>query len=256
MNRDRIEVMMKNKRLKLNTTQILTHYGIVLFLLFIVSFTVWSLVEMYVTDTYTGVRTANELISTLSVFLLLVILSAFVQHRRLKFKEINVTFTEEQFQEAIERTANELEWRIDRDNETFFRAYRPWNWTGSWGEMITIIKDKNRFLINSICNPDSISSLASYGWNRKNVQIFLKNMSDVLNNKPAEVKIVRANNEWSIKRIITRLLAYPFCFFLIVLGIYMVFQPLTIGTIIAGLGAIAVASTYLYADIKILITKK
>ena len=224
-------------------------------LLFIVSLTGWSLIEIYVTHTYTGVRTADELIKSSLPFLLLAVFFVFVQHRRLKFKEINVIFTDEQFQEALERTVKDLKWRIYRNSKTFLKAYRPWNWSGSWGEMVTIIKDKDKLLVNSICDPDNMSSVASYGWNRKNIRTFLKNLTDVLNNKPAEIKIEKVTKEWSIKRIIIRLIAYPFCIFLIVLGVYMVLQPLTIRTVIAGIGAMTIASIYLYSDIKILTTK-
>ncbi|MBL7810562.1 MAG: hypothetical protein JNN28_22250 [Saprospiraceae bacterium] len=180
--------MKRNKRLKLTTIQTLNHYGIVILLLFIVCLTGWNLIEIYLTNTYTGVRTADELIRRSLPFLLLAIFFAFIQHRRLRFKEVNVTFTDEQFHEAVERTMKDLEWRIDKNNKTLFRAYRHWNWTGSWGEMVTIIKDKDLLLVNSICNPDSISSFASYGWNRRNIQTFLKNLTDVLNNKSAEIK--------------------------------------------------------------------
>lgn len=250
MKNERTLLMKKNKRLKLTTIQTLIHYGIVLLLLFIVSLTAWSLVEIYIIKTYAGIWTANELIRTSLPFLLLAVFFAFIQHRRLKFKEINVAFTDEQFQEAIERTAKDLKWRIARNNKTFFRAYRPWNWTGSWGEMVTIIKDKDRLLVNSICNPDNMSSVASYGWNRKNIKTFLENLTDVLNNKPAEIKIEKGTNEWRKKRIVIRLFAYPVCIFLIVFGVYMVLEPLTIRTIIAGLGAMTIASIYLYSDIK------
>lgn len=249
-------IMKKNKRLKLTTFQTLTHYGIVLLLLFIVSLTGWSLIEIYLTDTYEGARTADELIkSSLPIFAIAIIF-AIIQYRLLNFKEIQVSYSDEQFQEAIDRTVKDLEWRIERNNKTFFRAVRPWNWTGSWGEMVTIIKDKDRLLINSICNPDHMSSVASYGWNRKNIKTFLKNFSDVLDNRPEEIKEEKEINEWSFKRIAIRLFAYPFCIFLIVFGVYMVLEPLTIRTIIAGLGAMTIASIYLYSDIKFLTTKK
>ena len=105
--------MKKNKRLKLTTIQSLTHYGIVILLLFITSITGWHLIEIYLTNTYTGVRSADELIRSSLPFLLLAVLFAVIQHRRLKFKEVNVTFTDNQFQEAVERTVKDLEWRID-----------------------------------------------------------------------------------------------------------------------------------------------
>lgn len=248
--------MKKNKRLKLSTVQTLTHYGVVLLALFIVSLTSCSLIEIYVTDTYTGVRTSGELIKVSWPFFLLAIIFAVIQYRRLKFKEINITYTEEQFQEAVKRTVDELEWRIDKNNKDLFRAIRPWNWTGSWGEMVTIIKEKDKLLVNSICDPDSMSSIGSYGWNRKNITTFLKNLDDVINNIPLEIKPEKEIKEWSLGSIARRLFAYPFCIFLIVFGVYMLLEPLTFRTIIAGLGVIAIASIYLYSDIKILTTKK
>jgi len=181
-------IMKKNKRLKLTICQALTHYGIVFLLLFIVSLTVWSLVEIYLTNNYSGVRKADELIKTAIPFLAIALVFAIIQYRRLSFKEIQASYTEEQFQEAIERTIKDLEWEIQKNNKTYFRAIRHWNWTGSWGEMVTIIKDKDRLLINSICNPDHISSVASYGWNRKNIKTFTMNFSDVLNSKQIEIK--------------------------------------------------------------------
>lgn len=247
--------MKTNKRLKLTTVQTLTHYGVVWYVLLFVLLTGWRLIDIYATDTYTGVRAADQLIET-SLLLVLAVFFALVQYRRLMYKEINLAFTDDQFQEAVERTVKDLEWRIDRNNKNFFRAYRPWNWSGSWGEMVTIIKDKDRLLINSICNPDSMSSVASYGWNRKNIQTFLRNLSDVLNNKPADIKIEKVTKGWSLKRIVIRLFAYPFCIFLIVFGVYMVLQPFTIRSIIAGIGAVTIASIYLYSDIKTLSAKK
>ncbi|MDG1476652.1 MAG: hypothetical protein P8Q14_05870 [Vicingaceae bacterium] len=246
--------MKKNKRLKLTTIQTLTHYGIVIFLSLIVSLTIWSLIEIYVTDTYTGVLTAGELIKSSLPFLFAAIIFALIQNRRLNFKEVNLTYTDEQFQETIQRTIKDLEWRIDKNNKTFFRANRPWNWSGSWGEMVTIIKEKDGLLLNSICDPNHMSSVFSYGWNRKNIKTFLKNLNDVLNNRPAEIKIEKVTKEWSLKRILIRLIAYPFCLFLICIGFYAILNPISWKTPAAGIGAIIAAAIYLYSDIKILMT--
>jgi len=254
-NQEWIDRMKNSKRLKLTTMQAFTHYQIVFFFLFIVLLTAWNLFEIYVTDTYSGVRTGEELLIVALPFLLLAGLFAFVQHRRLRFKEIDAALTEEQFQEVVQRTAKDLSWRIDKNNNTFFRAHRSWNWTGSWGEMVTIIKYKNHLLINSICDPDYVSSIISYGQNKKNIDVFKKNLTDVLNNTPIEVKIEKVNNEWSIKRMIIRLFAYPFCAFLIVFGAYMLVEPSTFNAMISGLVAMVVAGVYLYLDMKILATK-
>lgn len=255
MKNDWTAYMKSTKRLKLTLAQYLTHYGIVLFLLFISALCGWSLIERYVTHTYTGVLKTEEVIRTSLPFFLLAVLYTFIQYRRLKFTLINLTYTGDQFQQAVERTVKDLEWRIETSSKTLLRAYRPSNWSGSWGEMITIIKDKDSILINSICNPDSISSVASYGWNKKNVQTFIKNLTDVLNNKSAEIKTEKVTNEWSAKSILLRIFFYPFCLFLIVLGVYMILHFQTIRSLVAGSGVITLAIVYLYSDIKILRTK-
>jgi ABC-type Na+ efflux pump permease subunit len=90
-------IMKKNKRLKLTTFQTLTHYGIVLLLLFIVSLTGWSLIEIYLTDTYEGVQTADELIKSLLPIFAIAIIFAIIQYRRLNFKEIQVSIQTNNF---------------------------------------------------------------------------------------------------------------------------------------------------------------
>ena len=59
--------------------------------------------------------------------------------------------------------------------------------------------------------------------------------------------------EWSYKKIITRILMYPFCIGLILLAIFLLFPN---GEIIKAIASLAIAGAYLYTDIKILIRKK
>jgi len=181
MNKEWIDKMKQTKRLKISRWQTLGHYFIVIFILLIPGFTLFSLFEIYITDTYDGVRTANELISTIWPWIIPAIAFYFIQKRRLRFREVKIDYTDQEFQEAIERTAKEYEWHIEFNNRNVFRAYRTWNWTGSWGESITItiIKDKDRLLLNSICDPNKMSSVVSFGWNKRNIDTFLKNIVDV-----------------------------------------------------------------------------
>ena len=46
------------------------------------------------------------------------------------------------------------------------------------GERITIIRDNNKILINSICDPDNRPSVSSWGQNRKNVNAFKKRIKN------------------------------------------------------------------------------
>jgi hypothetical protein len=253
---DRLE---KNrKRLKLTFGQTITHYMIIFFMLFISGLLAKELFEIYITKNYSGVSTTSELVTMLLPILFLATVFAYIQYRRLDLKEIQLNYTDEQFQEAIRRTVDDLEWRIEKNQKNYFRAYRPWNWTGSWGEMITIMKYKDRLLINSICDPNNMPSVISYGWNKKNLRTFLTNLSETIQDIPKEPKKeeVTIKNEWSLKMILIRLFAYPFCLILIGLGIYMILNPLTIRTFISGIGAIIIATIYLYLDLKILARKR
>ena len=171
---------------------------IVFFMLFISGLLAKGLFEIYILSNDTGVRTANELVTMLLPFLFLAIVFAYIQYRRLDLKEISVDYTDEQFQEAIRRTVDDLEWRIEKNQKNFFRAYRTSNWTGSWGEMITIQKYKGRLLINSICDPRTMSSVISYGWNKRNLKTFLINLSETIQDTPKEPKKeeVTIKKEW------------------------------------------------------------
>ena len=167
-----------------------------------------------------------------------------------------MNYTDQEFQEAIQRTASEYEWKIERNNKAVFRAYRPSNWTGSWGEMITIIRGKDALLLNSICDPNKTSSVASFGWNKRNIETFLKHLSNVKNGVPFQTKVELPDNEWTFKKIIIRLFAYPFSLFLIGLGIYLFINAVDWQLYIFGGLVMGIAVVYLYADLKVITAHK
>lgn len=216
------------------------------------AFLLFGVFEIFVTKTYDGVRSANELISAASPMLLVAVIFYIIKKRSLRFKEVQIIYTNEEFQEAVKRTANEYKWRIDRNNKKYFRAYRPSNWTGSWGEMITIIREKDRLLLNSICDPNTIGSITSFGWNKRNVDTFLKNLNDVKEGVLVQERIEKPEKEWSFKRIVIRIFAYPFCLLLIGFGFYAIINPVNMTTPFAGLGGMAIAVVYIYSDIKMI----
>ena len=256
MKKEWIEIMQQTKRLKLSRVQFVTHYFIVVFMLIIPAFAIPDLYEIYVTGTYDGVRTTSEIISFPLPWFVLAIAFYFIQKRRLKFREVNIDYSAQEFNEAIKRTAEEFEWIILVNSSRIFQAQRPWNWEGSWGEIITIIKEKDRLLLNSICDPDQMSSVVSMGWNKKNINTFLKNLADVKNGISAQVENKKPEREWTLKKTLFRLIAYPFCFFLIGFGVIQVFSSIDLKSLLYGIGAIAIASVYLYADLKLIFEKK
>lgn len=255
MKKEWIDIMKQTKRLKLSRWQTLDHFFIVLFLLFIPGLTLFSLFEIYVTETYDGVRAVDELISTGWPWLIPAVAFYFIQKRRLRFREVKVEYSDQEFQEAIERTTKEYGWQIELNNKHIFRAYRPWNWTGSWGEMITIIKDNDRLLLNSICDPNKWSSVASFGWNKRNIDTFLKYLVEVKKRLPVQEIIEKPEKEWTFKKVVVRLIAYPLCLLLIGLGFYAIISPVNWKTPLASIGAMTIAAIYLYSDLKGLFKK-
>ena len=160
------------KTVKLNKGNLFWHYSIVPFLLIVPILSIWNLLKYHVFNNYDGVKTP-EFAAFEFICVVLAILAYIVQFKSLRFKEIRIAVDNDKFNIAVHETAKELEWKIDFHSDNFVRAHRNWNWTASWGEMITIIRHENLILINSICDPNAFRpSITSWGWNRKNVQTF------------------------------------------------------------------------------------
>jgi hypothetical protein len=253
------ELITKTKnsaRLSLKPWESLSYYFPVLFVYFMGLLPLWSIFEIEFLDSYNGVRSANEIFNISWPFLVLGTIMAIVRWRSLRMKKIEIDYTNEDLNEAISRTTQELNWVIRNNNKRVVVAFRPSVWIGNWGTRITILKLKDGLMLNSICDPDMHDSIISYGWNKRNITTFLKNLDDVKNAIPAKKKVVKPQKEWTLKRVILRLIAYPFCLFLLGLGGYMIFSPVHWKSAGAGIGAIAIASIYLYTDLKMILRNK
>jgi hypothetical protein len=130
---------------------------------------------------YDGMRPVNDYIEVSLPFLIVGLLFIFRQYCRLIFKEIQITCTDKDLQHALGKASMELKWRVEKNRNGVFRAYRigengPW-W---WGEMITIISDENTILINSISDPNQSPTPSSFGWDKKNVQTFIKHLETIV----------------------------------------------------------------------------
>lgn len=255
MQTDWIKIMTETGKLKLSFWNYVNHYSIVVFLLAFPIFSLVSVFEIYVTKTYNGVRQASELLSFSLPWIVTAILFLVIQKQQLKFKKINIQYSDNEFKEAIERTVKELEWEIERNNKTFVRAHRPWNWASSWGEMITIIKLKDGFLINSIGDPETWGSGLGYYWNRKNIKTFIKHLTEIKQGLPFIEKTEKVENEWSLKRIGIRLLMYPLSILIIAAGLFAIYSS-TVRGVIAGIAGISFFSIWIYVDIKMIIKQK
>ena len=166
-----IQQMKDTETLVLTKGQLFWHYCIILFLLIAPVMMTVDVFKYYVTHTYQGVRTIEEM-ATLSYLPLIPAIAFYIiQKKRLKFKIIYGAVDADSFMNAAKETSKELEWEIIEQNSNLVIARSGFSWR-SWGELITIIKDKDRILFNSICDPDKRPSIASWGMNKLNLKTF------------------------------------------------------------------------------------
>jgi hypothetical protein len=175
--------MKELKSVKLSKWQLLSHYWIVPFLLVVPILTTYSLFQIYITKSYKGIRNPNELVQGY-LWIIPVVIFYFIQKKRLEFQEIKGEFNINNVETAINETAKLLNWEVYKKKDNYFIAIRRGGFTsGSWGEMITIIAHEDKILINSICDPDNITSIASWGWNKKNVRTFKQILENIKSEK-------------------------------------------------------------------------
>lgn len=181
----------EDKRITLSKKQLLWHYSVAFFFLIVPLANVWSLVEYYFLDSYNGVLEARDLFLISLGFVFFALAFFFLQRSRLKFKTFYLSYTNEAFDRALKKTSEELKWKIIEKRKGYVRAYRDWDWSASWGELITIKRENGRILINSICNPEAVFiSAVSYGWNKKNIRTFIDNLS----NQSSDANVISVDN--------------------------------------------------------------
>lgn len=168
MTNEQIQYSIETGELKLGNWDKFTHYGIVGFLFIIPA----MIIFFHTKDYFLGIsRPFREVeIWFMIIPSILGLLFYRLQKNRLKFKHIETKLTREEIDPIIEKVVNELEWTPYLINEKIIIAKtHPSFFSGSWGEQVTILFDKNRILVNSICDPDKPSSVVSFGRNKKNM---------------------------------------------------------------------------------------
>lgn len=243
------------KRLKLSLLQRITHYSMVFLSLISVLIQLFYVIED-VLGFYKGKLEIENMYSSIIIMLICTLLLYVIQYRRLNFKRFDITFSEEQFKEAVSRTKKELEWKIMKNNKKILLASRDDLFGSLLGELITIIKGDRYILINSICDPNKWTNIFSINRNKENVNIFLRNLNDTINEVPEVPKIEVTENEWSLKRMLVRIVLYPVCLIFIFLGIVMIYQHISFRNLTAGIGLIILCVIVLFVDIKLWIRFK
>ena len=238
-----------NIRLKLSTKQKFNYYLPTWVMLIILLFALNSIIEYFF-----GHYEIGRFVWVNSLFVVLALIIFVFQYKGIYLQKIDIQFSEDQFQEAVERTKKELEWDIEINQEHFLQAYSI-DWFSNilrgivWGEMITIVKQDGILYFNSICDPNRVMAFFFLAKNKENKKVFLKNLSDVINNVAVQKTV---KNEWSLKRVLIRLVIYPFLIFMILVGIMMIIHPINPKSAVYGVYGIILAITYFYVDIKLI----
>lgn len=170
----------KTKELKLNLWEKFQHYSIVFYFSIAPVVLLFFHLKDYILG---GTKPFLEWeIGIIIIFSILALLFYLLQKSRLKFKGVDTTLTREELDPIIEKVANELEWTLHRNSKKMMTfKTNPSLWLGSWGEQITILFYKNRVLVNSICDLQKQSSVASYGRNKKNMNRLIEEISKAKN---------------------------------------------------------------------------
>lgn len=115
------------------------------------------------------------------------------QYRILRFGQIDTNLDDDTSYRIAKYTLETLQWPIYKEKQNvFLQANNPFNDIRTWGdEMITIVIDKKRVLVNSICNPDygkMAQAGLSFGKNKQNVKKFIQTF-DLLSMYPEKAGV-------------------------------------------------------------------
>ena len=170
MTEEQLTKSLETKQLILFGWRKFTHYNIVWMLFLLGAFSLFLYMKRL-----TRIEGAWIFLLIFSIFPLGL---SFVYYKRqrneLKFKMAKTNLPRQDLDKIIQQVSLELKWHIVSSSEKVIEAKTsPGFLSGSWGELITIIFEKDMVLVNSICDPDKRSSVVSAGRNKININRLL-----------------------------------------------------------------------------------
>lgn len=170
--------MKDTNRLGLSKWQLLWHYSVVLFILIVPILNLYSVYEIEVAHTYTGVRSTQDHLRVGLPWIIPALATGIIQYQRLNFKKLKAELSGDEFKLLVMEAGKEMKWNFINLTKDYAIAVTGFNWA-SWGERITIIRKRDEILFNSICDPDNRPSVTSWGQNRKNLNAIKKRINPV-----------------------------------------------------------------------------
>lgn len=176
MTEAQITKSIESKELKLLGWRNFTHYQIVWYFILIAATSLF----IFSKELISGTPKAFDRLWPITLFLTPISLGLAglyykIQRKKLNFRVYRTTVSREQLDRIIAKVAKDLQWTIIIKNEILIEAKTsPGFWSGSWGELITILVDGQTVLVNCICDPDKPASVTSYGRNKKQIDRLLE----------------------------------------------------------------------------------
>jgi hypothetical protein len=171
-----IQISKEKQELQLSFWQKTTHYGIVIGILIIPITIIILSVKNRLNESENDFP-ENQLWFII-IPILISILFYLLQKRRLKFKVIDTNLNVIEIKKIITEIEEQRKWIKNKNTENYYTATTyPSFFSGSWGELITIIFAENRIYFNSICNPNEKSSVVSMGRNKKHYLTLLNRIN-------------------------------------------------------------------------------
>lgn len=152
----------------LNRGQAIGHYLFVfIFLLPPTICTIYLLLDSFKPyNTQNDFSLATAYVSLLSAFYFYII-----QSKQLKFKCLPLTIESTIFEQAILDITQKLKWKLHKSKNGLYILKSGIEFK-TWGQLITILWNKDKIFFNSINDPDKKPSITSFGKNRTNENSF------------------------------------------------------------------------------------
>jgi len=177
MKSSHISEMKRTGTLKLTKWQLFTHYFLSLLPLSMAIYNFYVAFRIKYSEGYEVARTEKEIILVALVWLSLAILVFIIKKRRLRFKKIAISLTENQFKHGMAQVSEKEKWRLGNNTKHFATFYNGSWWT--WGLKMTVLRFDDYLLINSICDSDRKTSISIFNENERNVKRLEKDLKEL-----------------------------------------------------------------------------
>jgi hypothetical protein len=153
-------------------------YTILLLLLVIPIWVTVDVFQYFFTSGSPAIQSANDIYWGGYLFLIPALVFYFVQKQNLRFKALTVCLEANRFEKVAIATARQLEWTIVEHSDHHLVAINKWSWR-SFGERITIIREGEQVLFNSVGNPDNLYSIPYAGLNQRHRLLFEEQVKEI-----------------------------------------------------------------------------